>query len=63
MNKYKAFSKQSERREYQMCVRKKPFNTRSEAETQKGAQVYKCFHCGKWHRSLQLTKLINKVSQ
>lgn len=51
-NKYKAESRQAQRRRavVSQCWRKRPYLTEALAEC-KGVNVYKCPHCGKFHRA------------
>ena len=52
--------------EYQLwksCVRKKQFQTRAEAEEQKGMEVYLCRHCGHWHRNGGINKFVKQLQR
>jgi transposase-like protein len=64
MNKYKHLSKEirNERIKIKGCIDKKQFDTEKEAY-QKGQDSYKCKHCGKWHRSGRLSKLISTIKK
>jgi hypothetical protein len=46
---------------WKSCQRKRRFATEAEA-VQKGQSHYHCKHCGGWHRSGALTKLIVQLS-
>jgi hypothetical protein len=47
---------------WKSCTRKTAFETEA-AAFQKGQRSYLCRHCGKWHRSGALTKLIVTLSK
>lgn len=47
-------------RVWRACARKKGFPT-AEAAHQRGQEVYRCRHCGQWHRSGALGKLVAAV--
>jgi hypothetical protein len=46
---------------WKSCIRKKRFATEAEA-FQKGQRSYQCRHCGGWHRSGALTKIIVQLA-
>lgn len=60
MNKYKAQSRKAQkvRKLNAMCINKRRFETEAEAY-QKGQRVYKCPHCGGWHRSGKFAELVS----
>ena len=64
MNKYRKQSRVAQRRRKRekMCDRKVAFNTREDAMI-KGADVYKCQHCGRWHRTAAFHTLVNIVKK
>ncbi len=59
MNKYKHLSDEARklRSKIKMCLSKRSYETKEEAY-QKGQEIYKCKHCGKWHRSGQLSRFM-----
>lgn len=63
MNKYKRLAKKSREMtiKAQSCDRKKKFNNKSEAELNKGQDVYLCRFCGKWHRSGSIGRTLIKL--
>lgn len=46
---------------WKSCVRKQAHDTREAAAAQKGMDVYQCRHCGKWHRTSGVGKLVNQL--
>jgi len=64
MNKYKKQSGLARmfRKIAKMCLNKKAFETEEEA-FQSGQRIYKCKHCGKWHRSGQLATFIAEIKR
>lgn len=63
MNKYAAQSKQAQEQRSikKMCHDKFAFYTEDAAKKLKSQRVYKCPHCGLWHRSGQLTQFIKSI--
>lgn len=61
-DKYKNLKRKAQklRVKKKMCLDKEQFETEAEAY-QKRQKSYKCKHCGKWHRSGQMTKFIVQV--
>lgn len=59
MNKYASQSRKAQRSRIRArsCENKKAFESADEAR-QKGQDIYKCRHCGKWHRTGQLASLL-----
>lgn len=47
-------------RNHHRCGRKKSFSSAEDARD-KGQDVYHCSHCGLWHRSASMIKLVAKV--
>lgn len=62
MNKYKKEQRkaQKERSKNKMCIDKKSFEDKEEAQ-QNGMIVYKCKFCKKYHRSSQRNRFIKKI--
>ncbi len=61
-DKYKNLKRKAQklRSKNKMCLDKKAFETKEDA-FQKGQSSYQCKHCGKWHRSGQMTEFIVKI--
>lgn len=62
MNKYKNLSRKArkERRKQRMCLDKVAYGSRQLAEI-KGQDVYKCPHCGLYHRTTKVAKVIDQI--
>jgi len=63
-NKYKDFSKQAqaELKKFNMCSKKKAYNTEEEAYHEK-QRAYLCPHCEKWHRTYTFRKMVDKTKR
>lgn len=46
---------------WKACVRKRAFATQAAAAAQKGMDVYRCQHCGQWHRTSGVNKLVAQL--
>ena len=45
---------------WKACLRKRQYPTR-EAAWQKGQEVYRCQHCGQWHRTSGVNKFVAQL--
>jgi len=46
---------------WKACLRKKQFATREAAAAQPGMAVYRCKHCGQWHRTNGVNKFVAQL--
>lgn len=62
MNKYasKARESQDRNRKYRQCDSKKPYPS-LEAAQSNGMETYECPHCGLWHRTGKIPKLVGII--
>lgn len=63
-DKYRSLKRKAQklRAKKKMCLSKKQFETEKDA-FQKGQAIYKCKHCGKWHRSGKMAKFIVEITR
>jgi len=63
LNKYEEDAKEAQtlNKKLMDCERKKPYKTLEQASEDTNMEVYKCPHCGLYHRRSGITKLVNHI--